>query len=70
MEWVIYKSCVLLLERRNYRSSRSEVFSNFIKKETVNLSNILKTPIFIEHLRWLLLELIKLISTLVELQAL
>ena len=49
-----------------YRSSRSEVLCNFIKKETVNLSNFLITPIFIEQLRWLLLELTKPFSTSME----
>ena len=52
------------MECRNYRSSRSEVFCDFIKKESLqNFSIFFRTPIFIEHLRWLLLELIKPIST-------
>ena len=32
-------------------------------KKRLDFSNFLRTPIFIEHLRWLLLELIKPIST-------
>ena len=36
---------------------------------TLNFSNFLRTPIFIGHLRWLLLELIKPISTSMELHA-
>ena len=38
-------------------------------KKRLNFSNFLRTPIFIEHLRWLLLELVKPISTSMELDA-
>ena len=38
-------------------------------KKRLNCSNFLSTPIFIEHLRWLLLVLKKPISTSMELHA-
>ena len=40
-----------------------------LKRGCVNFSNFLRTHIFIKHPRWLLLELVKPISTSMELHA-
>ena len=43
--------------------------ATLLKRDPVNFSNFVRTPIFVGHLRWLLLELIKPISTSMELHA-
>ena len=41
----------------------------YLERDFVNFSNFLITPIFIEHFRWLLLELIQPVSNSMELHA-
>ena len=50
------------------KQSFGGVLQLYQKRDSVNFSDFLRTSIFIGHLHWLLLELIKHISTSMELQ--
>ena len=54
--------CIGMTELKKQSFGVKQVFCNDTKKET-EFFKFFRTPIFIEHPRWLLLELIEPIST-------